>query len=60
MPDQLLTVTVSPHLRSNETVRTVMADVIVALLPVLAASIYFYGVFAIRVTILTVGACVYL
>ena len=33
----------SPHIRSNEDVRSIMLDVIIAMVPALVAAIYFFG-----------------
>lgn len=38
-----LVVSSSPHIRSEETVQRIMLDVIIALLPAAAASVYFFG-----------------
>ncbi|MFO7870107.1 MAG: RnfABCDGE type electron transport complex subunit D [Kiritimatiellia bacterium] len=46
--DSLLTVSSSPHVHSGASVRRIMMDVIIALLPVLAVSIYFFGRNALR------------
>ncbi len=54
----MLTVTVSPHIHSGETVRSIMRDVMIALVPALAASIYFFGLPALRVIIVCVTTCV--
>jgi Na+-translocating ferredoxin:NAD+ oxidoreductase subunit D len=48
----------SPHIYSKETTRSLMTDVIIALMPALAASIYFFGSGAIIVTLVSVAACV--
>ncbi len=34
----------SPHIRSNEDVRSIMLDVIIAMVPALVAAIYFFRV----------------
>lgn len=44
----------SPHLRSKETVSTVMRDVVIALIPTLLAGIYFFGLRALLVTLVAV------
>ena len=48
----------SPHIRSNEDVRSIMLDVIIAMVPALAA-IYFFGFRALTVTAVSVAACVF-
>lgn len=51
------TVTASPHVRSAATSRGLMLDVIIALLPALAASVYFFGPRAFVVTAISVASC---
>lgn len=53
-----LSVNVSPHIRSGDTTTGIMLDVIIALLPAFAASIYFFGVRALYITSVCVLACV--
>ena len=53
-----LIVSSSPHIRSEETVQRIMLDVIVALLPATAASIYFFGMRALAITITSIVAAV--
>jgi len=45
--NKLLTVSPSPHVYGDKTVKRLMFDVIIALLPALAFSIYFFGMGAI-------------
>ncbi len=54
----MLTVTVSPHIHSGETIKSIMRDVIIALVPVLAAAVYYFGMQALTVTAVCVAACV--
>lgn len=56
--NKVLNVSPSPHQQSSETTRKLMLMVIIALLPTLAASVYFFGVGAIIVTVTSVAACV--
>lgn len=51
MSGNLYNVSVSPHIKSKETVSTVMRDVLIALLPATVAGIYFFGVDAALVII---------
>ncbi len=51
------TVTSSPHVRSAVTSRGLMLDVIIALIPALAASVYFFGPRAFVVTLISVASC---
>lgn len=53
-PQMRLFVGSSPHLRSEATVSTVMRDVVIALIPTLLAGIYFFGVRALLVTLVSV------
>ncbi len=52
--DDMLTVSLSPHVRSNRTVRSIMLDVIIALIPAMIGSIYFYGMNAVKLIVVTV------
>ncbi len=56
--ENLLKVSASPHVRSNDTVQGIMRDVIIALLPALLVSIYFFGLQALGVVLVTVVSCV--
>ncbi len=49
----------SPHIRSNEDTRSIMLDVIIALLPALAWSVYCFGVQALLLTAVSVVSCVF-
>ena len=49
----------SPHIRSNENTRSIMLDVIIALLPALAWAIYSFGFKALLLTVISVVACVF-
>lgn len=53
-----LLVTASPHLRSSVTVAKLMWAVVVALLPALGGSIYFFGVKALTVMVISITAAV--
>jgi len=55
--NEKLIVSTSPHVHANVTVRTVMVDVLIALLPALAASAYFFGVRALLLTAVTAASC---
>jgi electron transport complex protein RnfD len=56
--NNILNVSPSPHQESPETTRKLMYGVVIALLPALAASIYYFGMGAIIVTITSVLSCV--
>lgn len=53
-----LTVSASPHVRSNETTTGIMLDVIIALVPALVMSVVYFGLRALAVTAVTVGTAV--
>lgn len=52
-------VSVSPHIRSNESTTTIMRDVLIALSPALVASVIFFGVRALVVSVVCVGTAVF-
>ncbi len=56
--NDLLLVSQAPHLRTNKTVNQIMLDVIIALTPALIGSIYFYGMNALKLILVTVISCV--
>ena len=53
-----LTVSASPHVRSNETTTGIMLDVIIALVPALVMSAVYFGTRALALTAVTVGSAV--
>ena len=54
-----LTISSSPHVHSPITTQTIMRDVLIALLPALLGSVYFFGFRALTVTLISVAACVF-
>lgn len=56
--DGKLIVSSSPHISSPVKTKNIMLDVIIALIPALIASIYYFGPRAILVVCVTVAACV--
>ena len=48
----------SPHIRSEETTRNIMLDVIIALLPALVASVFYFGFNSLVLVIAAVAAAV--
>ena len=56
--DTKLIVSASPHVRSEETTQSLMANVIVALCPCVVASAIIFGMRALLVTAVSVVACV--
>ena len=55
---QPLSVSSSPHLSGKKTTRSLMLDVIIALVPALAVATYFWGPRAILLTLVSVISCV--
>ena len=53
-----LTVTSSPHIRSNNSTQKIMRDVVIALLPALAAGVIYYGLRALLVTVVCMVAAI--
>ena len=54
-----LTISSSPHAHSPITTQTIMRDVLIALLPALIGSIYFFGFRALMVTLVSAAASVF-
>lgn len=51
-------VSLAPHIRSNDTVQKIMLDVIIALVPAMIASVYFFGTRSLLLILTCVVACV--
>ncbi len=56
--NQLLTIAASPHIQTPRTVGWCMWQVVAALLPALACSLYFFGIGAAVVTVTAIIGCV--
>lgn len=56
--EKLYRVSLAPYLRSKSTTQKMMLDVIIAMLPALAASIYVFGMNALMLTVVSVISCV--
>lgn len=56
--ERMLMVSSSPHARAAHSTRSIMLDVIIALIPALFAGIFFYGLHALLITMVSVGCCV--
>ena len=54
-----LTISSSPHVHSPITTKTIMRDVLIALVPALLGSVYFFGLRALLVTLVSAAACVF-
>ena len=59
MDKKLLTVALSPHYYSKQSVPQMMYGVLVALLPALAVSIFVFGIDAIKITLIAVVSCIF-
>lgn len=55
--EQKLVVSSSPHIKLREDTRSIMLDVIIALIPASAAGIYYFGLRALVVMLTSVAAC---
>ena len=55
----LLTVSGSPHIHGKDSVRKIMFGVILAMIPALLVSFYFFGLDAMRVILISVLACLF-
>lgn len=53
----LLTISGSPHVHSGETTKKIMFGVVVALIPAMLISFYYFGLNAIIITLVSVAAC---
>ena len=54
----MFNVSVSPHVRSQNTTKAIMRDVAIALLPTLAFGVYHFGLGALKVIVLCIVSCV--
>ena len=54
-----LTISSSPHAHGTTTTQTIMRDVLIALVPAMLGSIYFFGFRALTVTLVSVAACMF-
>ncbi len=52
-----LTISSSPHAHNRNSTQAIMRDVLIALLPALCGSVYFFGPRALAVTLISVLAC---
>lgn len=55
--DNLLTISPSPHIHSNDSTQKIMYRVVYAMIPALAWSVFVFGLDALRVTLIAVAAC---
>jgi len=54
-----MTISSSPHIHAPVTTATIMRDVLIALLPALCGSVYFFGLRALLVTLVSATGCVF-
>ncbi len=54
-----LTISSSPHVHAPHSTKTIMRDVVIALLPALVGSVVFFGFRALLLTLMSVSACVF-
>jgi len=59
MENKLLAVSSSPHIRAEEDTKSIMLDVIIALIPAFAVAVYVFGLRAMLLTLISVAACVF-
>ena len=55
--DKLLQVSGSPHVHGNESVKNIMWSVVIALLPALAVSVYYFGLPVLLLTLVSIATC---
>ena len=56
--NKLLTASASPHVRTRDTTRIIMLDVLIALTPSLIASVILFGLRSLAVTAVSIASCV--
>ncbi len=54
-----LTISSSPHIHAPYSTRTIMRDVLIALAPAFVGAVYFFGLRALLVTLVSVASCVF-
>ena len=52
-----LTISSSPHIHNRNTTQAIMADVLIALAPALIGAVYFFGLWALALVLVSVTAC---
>ncbi|MFH1612438.1 MAG: RnfABCDGE type electron transport complex subunit D [bacterium] len=53
-----LIVSISPHIKSKDTINSIMRDVIISLIPGIIAATYFFGWYSLIIIVLCVVSCV--
>lgn len=55
----LLTVSGSPHVHGHQNVKSIMYGVVIAMIPAILVSVYFFGLDAVRVILISTVACLF-
>ncbi|NLY44894.1 MAG: RnfABCDGE type electron transport complex subunit D [Tissierella sp.] len=56
--DKALTMSLAPHIRSSDSTKKLMLDVIIAMVPALIGSVYFYGISALILILVSIASAV--
>lgn len=56
--DKALTMSLAPHIRSSDSTQKLMLDVIIAMVPAMIGSVYFYGISALILILVSVTSAV--
>ncbi len=56
--ENMLNIAPSPHVHGKKTTQSLMLDVVIALIPAWLVGLYFFGLGALIVTLISVGTCV--
>ena len=59
IPENMLIVSSSPHIRDDGSVKRIMLDVIIALIPAIIGSVYFFGFNALNLILISVASSVF-
>ena len=59
LQDNMLIVSSTPHIRSNESVKRIMLDVIIALVPAMIGSVYFFGINALKLILISIASSLF-
>lgn len=59
MENQKYVVSSTPHIRSNDSIQSIMRDVLIALTPASLAGIYFFGLKALLIIVLSIASAVF-
>ncbi len=59
MANNKLTVSMSPHVHGKDSVKKIMYGVVLAMLPALFVSVYYFGLGAIKVNLVAIASCLF-